>query len=498
MVQNGSVADSSGLPWRTVMTVSMGAFITGASLMFIVLALPAMAVEFESPIFVIVWVLIAYSLMTTAFAVPMGKLGDIFGRRTLFITGFGIFALGSLISYFAPTAEFLLGSRLLQGIGASMTVGLGQALVVQHSAASKRGRSLGIASSGWGIGALAGPVIGGVVLQLGFGWRPLFLIMAVLGVAIALISIATIPRVDPPKREGHYDWKGAGLFALSLTTLLIGLTVGIGRAVGNSLMIPMLITSVGAFTLFLFIELKIENPMFDLRLLKRNLYGAAIGLGFLDTFTSHYLPLILTFYLQGLRGFDPLVTASVLVVGPLAALFDPVGGLIADKVGPSIPITAGLSMKLFGFNLLIQAGSEVTILYLIVIMAFIGLGAALTWTPITTMGLGSIPKRNLGAGAGLVYSSRIVGSMVSQAAAILILAAVIGNLVDIGEIFTRSAEVIASDQAFVFSGISTLYQITIILTIITLILAVITIPKSRRMLARDRAEISEESAQQSS
>ncbi len=498
MVQNGSVADSSGLPWRTVMTVSMGAFITGASLMFIVLALPAMAVEFESPIFVIVWVLIAYSLMTTAFAVPMGKLGDIFGRRTLFITGFGIFALGSLISYFAPTAEFLLGSRLLQGIGASMTVGLGQALVVQHSSASKRGRSLGIASSGWGIGALAGPVIGGVVLQLGFGWRPLFLIMAVLGVAIALISIATIPRVDPPKREGHYDWKGAGLFALSLTTLLIGLTVGIGRAVGNSLMIPMLITSVGAFTLFLFIELKIENPMFDLRLLKRNLYGAAIGLGFLDTFTSHYLPLILTFYLQGLRGFDPLVTASVLVVGPLAALFDPVGGLIADKVGPSIPITAGLSMKLFGFNLLIQAGSEVTILYLIVIMAFIGLGAALTWTPITTMGLGSIPKRNLGAGAGLVYSSRIVGSMVSQAAAILILAAVIGNLVDIGEIFTRSAEVIASDQAFVFSGISTLYQITIILTIITLILAVITIPKSRRMLARDRAEISQESAQQSS
>lgn len=483
---------------RTVLTVTMGAFITGASLMFIILALPTMAIEFESPIFVIIWVLIAFSLMTTALAVPMGKLGDIFGRRSLFIAGFGIFALGSIISYFAPTAEILVGSRLIQGIGASMTVGLGQALVVQHSVASKRGRSLGIASSGWGIGALAGPVIGGLILQMGFGWRPLFLIMAVLGIAIAVLSIVTIPRIEPPKREGHYDWKGAGLFALTLSTLLIGMTVGMGRAVGNSLMIPMFLTSIIAFSLFLFTEMKAKNPMFDLRLLKSNLYGAAIGLGFLDTFTSHYLPLILTFYLQGLRGFDPLVTASVLVVGPVLALFDPVGGWIADKVGPAVPITIGLSMKLVGFILLVQGGEEISISYLIIIMAIIGLGAALTWTPITTMGLGSIPKRNLGAGAGLVYSSRIVGSMVSQAASILILAAVIGSRVDIGEIFTRSAEIIAGDQAFVFSGISSLYQITIVLTIIAVIFALTTIPKSRAMLARDRAEISRESAQQSS
>lgn len=483
---------------RTVLTVTMGAFITGASLMFIILALPTMAIEFESPIFVIIWVLIAFSLMTTALAVPMGKLGDIFGRRSLFIAGFGIFALGSIISYFAPTAEILVGSRLIQGIGASMTVGLGQALVVQHSVASKRGRSLGIASSGWGIGALAGPVIGGLILQLGFGWRPLFLIMAVLGMAIAVLSIVTIPRIEPPKREGHYDWKGAGLFALTLSTLLIGMTVGMGRAVGNSLMIPMFLTSIIAFSLFLFTEMKAKNPMFDLRLLKSNLYGAAIGLGFLDTFTSHYLPLILTFYLQGLRGFDPLVTASVLVVGPVLALFDPVGGWIADKVGPAVPITTGLSMKLVGFILLVRGGEEISISYLIVIMAIIGLGAALTWTPITTMGLGSIPKRNLGAGAGLVYSSRIVGSMVSQAASILILAAVIGSRVDIGKIFTRSAEIIAGDQAFVFSGISSLYQITIFLTLIAVIFALTTIPKSRAMLARDRAEISRESAQQSS
>jgi len=476
------------------MTVTMGAFITGASIMFIVLALPSMAAEFESPIFVIIWVLIAYSLMTTAFAVPMGKLGDIFGRRTLFIAGFGIFSLGSLIAYTSPTAEFLIGTRLLQGIGASMTVGVGQALVVQHAPASKRGSSLGISSSGWGIGALAGPVIGGVVLQLGFGWRPLFLIMAVLGIAITIISIATIPRIEAPKREGHYDWKGAGLFAISLASLLLGMTVAMGRATGNSLMIPMFVTSVVAFSLFLFTEMRVQNPMFDLRLLKRNLYGAAIGLGFLDTFTSHYLPLILTFYLQGLRGFDPLVTASVLVVGPLLALFDPVGGWIADKVGPSVPIATGLGLKVIGFVLLVQAGNDITISNLILIMAILGLGAALTWTPITTMGLGSIPKRNLGAGAGLVYSSRIVGSMVSQASAILILAMVVGSRVDIAKIFTRSAEVVAGDQAFVFSGILALYQISIVLTIITLIFALITLPKSRRMLAKDGDEISRESA----
>lgn len=476
------------------MTVTMGAFITGASIMFIVLALPSMAAEFESPIFVIIWVLIAYSLMTTAFAVPMGKLGDIFGRRTLFIAGFGIFSLGSLIAYTSPTAEFLIGTRLLQGIGASMTVGVGQALVVQHAPASKRGSSLGISSSGWGIGALAGPVIGGIVLHLGFGWRPLFLIMAVLGIAITIISIATIPRIEAPKREGHYDWKGAGLFAISLASLLLGMTVAMGRATGNSLMIPMFVTSVVAFSLFLFTEMRVQNPMFDLRLLKRNLYGAAIGLGFLDTFTSHYLPLILTFYLQGLRGFDPLVTASVLVVGPLLALFDPVGGWIADKVGPSVPIATGLGLKVIGFVLLVQAGNDITISNLILIMAILGLGAALTWTPITTMGLGSIPKRNLGAGAGLVYSSRIVGSMVSQASAILILAMVVGSRVDIAKIFTRSAEVVAGDQTFVFSGILALYQISIILTIITLIFALITLPKSRRMLAKDRDEISRESA----
>lgn len=320
------------------------------------------------------------------------------------------------------------------------------------------------------------------------------MIMAVLGIAITIISIATIPRIEAPKREGHYDWKGAGLFAISLASLLLGMTVAMGRATGNSLMIPMFVTSVVAFSLFLFTEMRVQNPMFDLRLLKRNLYGAAIGLGFLDTFTSHYIPLILTFYLQGLRGFDPLVTASVLLVGPLFALFDPVGGWIADKVGPSVPIATGLGLKLIGFVLLVQAGNDITISNLILIMAILGLGAALTWTPITTMGLGSIPKRNLGAGAGLVYSSRIVGSIVSQASAILILAMVVGSRVDIAKIFTRSAEVVAGDQAFVFSGILTLYQISIILTIITLIFALITLPKSRRMLAKDRDEISRESA----
>ncbi|MFQ6011378.1 MAG: MFS transporter [Nitrososphaerales archaeon] len=491
MAQPEGVAQAKRLPWGTVVTVTMGAFITGASTMFMVLALPAMAIEFESPIFVIIWVMIAYTLMTTAFAVPMGKLGDIFGRRAFFITGFGIFTLSSIFAYFAPTAEFLVGYRLLQGIGASMTVGLGQALVVQHAPSAKRGRSLGISSSGWGIGALAGPVIGGVVLQLGFGWRPLFLIMAVFGITITLLSIATIPKIEAPKREGHYDWKGAGLYATTLASLLIAMTVGMGRATGFSLMIPMFITSIVAFSLFLFAEMRIKNPMFDLRLLKRNLYGAAIGLGFLDTFTSHYLPLILTFYLQSIRGFDPIVTATVLVVSPLLALLDPLGGLIADKVGPSVPITSGLGLKVIGFALLVQAGNDVTIPNLIIIMAVLGVAGSLTWTPVTTMGLGSIPRRNLGAGAGLVYSGRIVGSMVSQASAVLILASVLGQRVDIGKIFTRSAEVAAGDEVFVFSGIIALYELTILLTIIALVFALLTIPKSRRMLAEERAGTSQ-------
>jgi len=286
-------------------------FLVGVSSLSIILALPTIIDDLQSSIFVLIWVVLVYSLVTNALAIPMGKLGDLYGRKQMMIIGLSIAGIGHILAYLAADANQLILFRIIQGIGGSMTAGLVPAVVTEVSPRAIRGRAIGLTSSGWAIGSLGGPVIGGVILTLST-WRNIFLLLAIMTAIVLMVVIMKVPKMNKGKGEFRFDVMGAFLFPASLATLLIATTLAMDPRVRGSIQIPLYIVSALLFVLFVLVEKKGKFPMIDFRLLRSRDYTLALSIGGLSTFSHHGLPIAMTFYLLTLRGFSNLETASIL------------------------------------------------------------------------------------------------------------------------------------------------------------------------------------------
>ncbi|MEK0325266.1 MAG: MFS transporter [Nitrosopumilus sp.] len=448
--------------WRMVLVLSGVTFLSGASNLSIILALPDIAQEFGASLFVIIWVVLGYSLISNALAIPMGRLADMYGRKKLLLVGLSIFGIGNLLAFFSQDITQLVGTRIIMGVGAAMTAGLAQAIAVDVAPASSRGKALGIATSGWSIGVLSGPVIGGLLLTL-TSWRIIFLLFAVFAVFIAISAIILLPKIKTARLGGHFDFIGAILFPLSLASMLMAMTLGMDPRLGTSFQIPLFVISLVLFALFVVAEWKGKHPMIDFRLLKDKQYSFALGLGGLYTLSHQGFPVAITFYLVALRGFSSLEVAMVLIIAPIIGLLGPVGGWISDKVSVVIPIGIGFFLVAIGFLGLALGTATLSILGLLLMAGVIGVGALLAWTPTTSMALGAVGKENLAVGASILFSARQVGSQMSQALFVLVIGSFVGGAAD--QIFRRGSDPSVSDISAGLLGMQTVFQLNMLVAV---------------------------------
>ena len=364
------------------------------------------------------WIVLCYLLTTTSTLLIMGRLSDWIGRRQLYITGFCVFVIGSLLCGLAWNLWSLVSFRVIQGLGASMIFAIGPAIISDAFAPSERGKALGFMGSVVAAGASAGPVIGGLLLGK-FGWSSIFFVNVPVGL-VAIWRAWTILPKSPNVTGQRFDLVGAGLFLIGVTTLLTGLDFGPEPSYGWSHPLVIGLLAIGAVLLLLFLlwEMRVSEPMLRLSLFRIRLFTAAILAAFCGFVASGGNLFVIPFFLQQLLGLNPERAGLVLLAGPLTlSVAAPLGGYLSSRISTRWLSSAGLLLAAsgyFAFSFL-DAGWDWT--EVIWRSSLVSLGFGLFQSPNSSSALNSAPLAQRGIASSMIAFMRNLGFVVGIALA---------------------------------------------------------------------------------
>ncbi len=386
-------------------------------------ALPAIGAEFSLPAVSLGWVATAYLLAAAVFLLPFGRLGDLYGRKRIFLAGNVLFTIASLLCAFAGSATMLVGARFLQGVGAAMIFGTSVAIVTSAVPPGKRGRALGVAVAATYLGLSLGPVVGGFLTH-GLGWRSIFLFTATLGALVIAFVVLRLKGEWTGAKGERFDAPGAVLSSGSLASLMYGFT-RLPAAAGAWLILA------GAAGLLAFglWELRARHPLIDLRLAAGNRVFAFSNLAALVNYSASFaVGFLMSLYLQYVKGFDPRQAGAVLVAQPIVmALCSPFAGRLSDRIESRIAASAGMAITAASLFLFIFLGAGTPLAAVVLNLMLLGLGFALFSSPNTNAVMSSVESRFYGVAGATLGTMRAAGQMMSLGIAMLVFALVLGG-----------------------------------------------------------------------
>jgi EmrB/QacA subfamily drug resistance transporter len=385
-------------------------------------ALPAVAEDLDAGLAGQQWVVEAYMLTLVSLLLVGGSLGDQFGRRRMFVFGLIAFGATSALCAVAPSVEFLIGARALQGIAGALLVPGSLAIVAATFEGAARGKAVGTWTAWTGIATVFGPAGGGALIEA-LSWRAIFWVnLPLIAVTVAVTLHAVRESRDPDAFRG-VDWAGIGLSAAGLGGPVFALVEQPDHGWSDPLVWLPMVAGVACFALFVLREARARHPMLDLALFRiRNFWVAN-----LTTFTA-YAGLIgglffVGLFLQQVAGYSPLDAGlATTPISVILFVLSPRFGRIASGTGPRAPMTAGPIVGGVGLIMLMRVGSSPDYLteVLPAIVVF-GLGLAATVAPLTATVLDSVEERHVGIASGVNNGiSRVAGLL-----AIAVLGAVI-------------------------------------------------------------------------
>ncbi len=289
--------------------VAIGTFASVMDYGSVNIAVPTIATHFRTDLPSVQWVVIAYALTISALLLPMGRLSDLIGRKRVYISGSIIFILGAALAGSSSNLPMLVLGRILQGSGAAMTQGTGMAIITSAFPASERGKAIGLIMTVVGTGAVAGPAVGGLLVDA-LGWRSVFFVNVPM-ISLAIAAAVVILRDRPAELMGSdgsrakFDWLGAGLSSGALLTLLLALSAGHRYGWGSPAIVGALLGFGTLLGTFIWWELRTSSPLLDLRLFKRRTFSYGISANWLSFLGSSSVLFLMPFYLQRVLGFSP-------------------------------------------------------------------------------------------------------------------------------------------------------------------------------------------------
>jgi len=408
--------------WIALSVTTIGALMAAIDSTIVILALPDMMVELHANLIEMIWVIIGYLLISTVFLLTFGRVADLIGRVRMYNLGFVVFTVGSLLCGLSGSAAMLIVSRLIQGSGAAMMVVNSVAILTEVFPPNERGRALGINGITWATGGVLGPVLGGLILNAA-SWRWIFFINIPIGIFGAVWGYIALHEISTRGANEKFDPIGALAFSLSLLSLLFALTLGIQFS-WTSAPILLLFASFAVFlVLFYFWEKRSKSPVLDLSLFANRVYNFSVLAALMQSLGLFAVNFLIVFYFQGVRGFDPLTAALMLIPLPLvSAIVAPIGGIVADRIGARVPATLGLLLQ--AAALLWLSGLAVDTPYPVLAggLALMGLGGGLFFSPNTSAAMNAAPKNRLGVASATLATLRQTGMVVSFALSLAVAA----------------------------------------------------------------------------
>ena len=392
-----------------VIAVGLGTFMSAPDSSVINLAMPIIRSDFDVSKSVAEWIVTAYLLVVSSLLLTIGRLSDLYGQKKIYLTGFGIFIVGSVLCGFSAGITALIITRVIQALGAAMLFSTGPAIITNAVPPYNRGRALSAVAVSVALGLTAGPVIGGF-LATHVGWPSIFFINVPIGVVGMIMVARSVPASARKKEKVRFDVAGSVIVFAALMLLLLPLSIS-----GDYRMSPLLFSLlIGAgivlIVFFVFFERRQESPMLDVRLFKNRVFSASNGAALLVYLAQYILIFQSQFYLQDLRGFTPSYAGLLYLPMPLASLcMAPVSGILSDKVDSRFISAFGALVMAAGIFLLSTLGASTPQFNIVLSMAITGFGFGIFQTPNNSAIMGNVPAANRGTASGTLATMRNIG-----------------------------------------------------------------------------------------
>ena len=423
--------------WWVFAAIAIGTFVSVVDSGSVLVALPEIEEHFGSDLPTVQWVVVGNALAISALILPMGRLGDIIGRKWVYIGGLAIFVAGSLLAGLAANLPWLIAAKVFQGFGSAMIQGNGMATVISSFSGAERGKALGTHMSVVGSGAIAGPAIGGLLVA-SFGWQSVFFVNVPAGVLTIMItwlvlSSARESAADAPSTRsgatGRFDWPGAGLSAAALLVFL--LVVGNGHRLGWSSPAVLLGAAATAALLAAFVwwELRTPSPMLELRLFRRKLVAigaAAAWLSFMGMSSSRFM---MPFYLQRVLEISPRDVGLLLIPPALCmVLLGPVSGRLSDRFGWRALTVSGLALSMAAsIAIAVNLTESSPVAFIVLMLMGQSAGMALFNSPNQSSLLSAVERSQYGVVSALTQLIRNSANVTSIAVATTVVVVTMGT-----------------------------------------------------------------------
>jgi len=401
--------------WWTLGAMCFALFMIMLDNTIVNVALPSIQQDLGASISGLEWTINGYTLSFAVLLATGGRLGDIFGRRLMFLIGVVVFALSSATAGFAPNETALVLSRVVQGVGAALMMPGTLSIITDAFPAHERGKAMGT----WaGVSALAlavGPVLGGFLTEH-VSWRAIFYVNIPVAIGAVLATLFAVRESRDTSVGREVDYAGVAVLTVGLTALILALVEGNSWGWGSTEVIALLAGAALALPLFVFVENRVKAPMVQFDLLSdRNFLGAVV-VAMIISFAMLGVFFFLALYMQDILGYSPLeagvrfLPSTLMIVGVA-----PVAGRLSDRFGPRWLIAGGLvlvSASLFTFSR-IAVDSD----YLDLLPGFmlLGIGIAMTMSPMTSAAMNAVPVQKAGIASGVLSMFRMVGGSLGVA-----------------------------------------------------------------------------------
>jgi EmrB/QacA subfamily drug resistance transporter len=406
----------------TLAATGLGLFMIFLDALIVNVALPSIQTEFQVGESGLQWVVTAYSLGMTVAIMSAGTLADIHGRRRLYLAGIALFTAASVACGMAGSLDMLNVARGIQGVAAATVNVTSLALISAAFAEPKqKAWAIGVWTAIASTAMAIGPTLGGVLVQHS-GWRIIFLVNVPVGLAVLVLTKLFVAesRDDRPRR---FDMVGQLLFIVAVGAFAYAVIEGPRTGWRSPEIVGLLAIAAAALVGFIVWERRSDDPMMDLTLFRDRTYSLAIVTIFAVLFAVYGMLLVITQYLQNVRGFSPTQAGFLLLpYSATCTLVSLRAGRLVAAVGSRRLILLGLTSQIVGFSLMILGLGRSTPI-VVTGMVFSALGSALCLTPITSLAMTAVPPERAGMASGIMSAQRALGSTVGFAALGSILAA---------------------------------------------------------------------------
>ncbi len=394
-------------------------FIFGA----INIAIPAIGSEFHANAILLSWIPTSFLLASAMFAVPFGRLADIFGMKRVFTIGIITFTIASFLCAVAPSIMFLIAFLVLQGIGAAMIFVTSMAIVTHVFPPNERGKAIGIVITSVYVSLSLGPVLGGIMTQF-LGWRSLFFLMIPLGLIVIALTLWKLKGEWAVCKGEKFDLQGSIIYSIALFLIIYGFSL-LPEITG------VIATALGiiGIIVFIMVELRTKNPVFEIKLFK-NATFAFSNLAALISYSATFAVIfLLSLYLQYIKGLSPANAGLILIAQPIVmAVLAPIAGRLSDRYNPRLIASVGMALTTIGLFFFVFLNANTNYGFIIAGLIMLGAGFGLFSSPNTNAIMGSVEKRFYGVASASVQTMRLIGQTFSMGTVLIIFAIYIGKI----------------------------------------------------------------------